>query len=176
MKNKWRILKIFVTVVLFGFLLSFSLKRFNDRKIDEQSIIVKLNDSSTPVYFVDEKDIRTIVERYNTTKKVGDVDIPSLEKKLNELPAVDSANVYLNLNGKLNLDIKQRVPIFRLSNGGKGFYIDNKGVEFPISKNYSHPCMLVAGDVKKSEYKKLVELIHKIDKDPFSRNFFVGIT
>jgi cell division protein FtsQ len=41
---------------------------------------------------------------------VGDVDIPSLEKKLNELPAVDSANVYLNLNGKLNVDIKQRVP------------------------------------------------------------------
>ena len=101
MKNKWRILKIFVTVVIFGFLLSFSLKRFNDRKIDEQSIIVKLNDSSSPVYFVDEKDIRTIVERYNTTKKVGDVDIPSLEKKLNELPAVDSANVYLNLNGNI---------------------------------------------------------------------------
>ena len=96
MKNKWRILKIFVTVVIFGFLLSFSLKRFNDRKIDEQSIIVKLNDSSSPVYFVDEKDIRTIVERYKSTKKVGDVDIPSLEKKLNELPAVDSANVYLN--------------------------------------------------------------------------------
>ena len=39
------------------------------RKIDEQSIIVKLNDSSSPVYFVDEKDIRTIVERYNSTKK-----------------------------------------------------------------------------------------------------------
>ena len=176
MKNKWRILKIFVTVVIFGFLLSFSLKRFNDRKIDEQSIIVKLNDSSTPVYFVDEKDIRTIVERYNTTKKVGDVDIPSLEKKLNELPAVDSANVYLNLNGKLNVDIKQRVPVFRLNNGGKGFYVDKKGIEFPISKTYSHPCMLVSGDVKKKEYKKLIELIEKINKDSFCKNFFVGIT
>jgi len=176
MKNKWRILKIFVTVVIFGFLLSFSLKRFNDRKIDEQSIIVKLNDSSSPVYFVDEKDIRTIVERYNSTKKVGDVDIPSLEKKLNELPAVDSANVYLNLNGKLNVDIKQRVPVFRLNNGGKGFYVDKKGIEFPISKTYSHPCMLVSGDVKKKEYKKLIELIDKINKDSFCKNFFVGIT
>ena len=161
MKNKWRILKIFVTVVIFGFLLSFSLKRFNDRKIDEQSIIVKLNDSSSPVYFVDEKDIRTIVERYNSTKKVGDVDIPSLEKKLNELPAVDSANVYLNLNGKLNVDIKQRVPVFRLNNGGKGFYVDKKGIEFPISKTYSHPCMLVSGDVKKKEYKKLCKKLKK---------------
>ena len=57
---------------------------------------------------------------------MGDVDILSLEKKLNELPAVDSANVYLNLNGKLNVDIKQRVPVFRLNNGGKGFYVDKR--------------------------------------------------
>ena len=173
MKNKWRILKILVTVVVFGFLLSFSLKRFNGKPMDKISVNMS---KESPVYFIDEKDIRTIVERYSPTKKVGDVDIPSLEKKLNQLPAVDSANVYINLNGKLNLDIKQRVPVFRLNNGGKGFYVDKKGVEFPISKNYSHPCMLVSGDVRRSEYKKLVELIHKIDKDPFSRNYFVGIT
>mgnify|MGYP006208124105 CR=1 FL=1 len=105
-----------------------------------------------------------------------ETNIEYLEKKLNELPAVDSANVYLNLNGKLNVDIKQRVPVFRLNNGGKGFYVDKKGIEFPISKTYSHPCMLVSGDVKKKEYKKLIELIEKINKDSFCKNFFVGIT
>ena len=173
MKNKWRILKILVTVVIFGFLLSFSLKRFNEKPLDD--ISVKMSDKS-PVYFVDEKDIKTIVERYNTTKKVGDIDIPSLEKKLNQLPAVDSANVYLSLDGKLHLDILQRVPVFRLNNGGKGFYVDKDGTEFPISKNYSHPCMLVSGDVKKKEYLKLVELIDKIDKDSFCKNYFAGIT
>ena len=173
MKNKWRILKISVTVVIFGFLLSFSLKRFNEKPLDD--ISVKMSDKS-PVYFVDEKDIKTIVERYNTTKKVGDIDIPSLEKKLNELPAVDSANVYLSLDGKLHLDILQRVPVFRLNNGGKGFYVDKDGTEFPISKNYSHPCMLVSGDVKKKEYLKLVELIDKLDKDSFCKNYFAGIT
>ncbi len=173
MKNKWRILKILVTVVIFGFLLSFSLKRFNEKPLDD--ISVKMSDKS-PVYFVDEKDIKTIVERYNTTKKVGDIDIPSLEKKLNQLPAVDSANVYLSLDGKLHLDILQRVPAFRLNYDGKGFYVDKKGVEFPISKNYSHPCMLVSGDVKKKEYLKLGELIDKIDKDSFCKNYFAGIT
>ena len=173
MKNKWRILKISATVVIFGFLLSFSLKRFNEKPLDD--ISVKMSDKS-PVYFVDEKDIKTIVEKYNTTKKVGDIDIPSLEKKLNQLPAVDSANVYLSLDGKLHLDILQRVPVFRLNNGGKGFYVDKDGTEFPISKNYSHPCMLVSGDVKKKEYLKLVELIDKIDKDSFCKNYFAGIT
>jgi cell division protein FtsQ len=174
MKNKWRILKILVTVVLFGFLLSFSLKRFNNAKMENVSI--NMNQSKTPVYFVDEKDIKELVKQYNPTRKIGDIDIPELEKKINLIPFVDSANVYLNLNGNLNVDIKQRVPAFRLNKDGKDFYVDKKGVEFPISKNFSLASMLVMGDVKASEYGKLSELVEKIDKDDFSKRYFIGIT
>ncbi|SIS90913.1 cell division protein FtsQ [Chryseobacterium ureilyticum] len=175
MKNKYRILKIVITVIILGLLLSFSLKRFSRQKITDNNISVKMNEK-TPVYFVDEKDIRNIVKKENPSGNVGDLNIPALEKKINLLPAVDSANVYLNLNGKLNLDIKQRVPIFRLNKDGKDFYVDEKGVEFPISKTYSHPCMLVTGNVKPDEYEKLAELVGKIDKDDFSKKFFIGIS
>ena len=174
MKNKFRIIKILITVIIFGFLLSFSLKRFNNKPMEKVS--VKLTHTRQPVYFIDEKDIREIVKKSNPEKRIGDINIPELEKKLNQLPAVDSANVYLNLNGNLNLDIKQKVPAFRLNKNGRDFYVDEKGIEFPISKTYSHPCMLVSGDVKKKEYKKLIELIEKINKDSFCKNFFVGIT
>ncbi|AZA78519.1 cell division protein FtsQ [Chryseobacterium sp. G0186] len=175
MKNKYRILKIVVTVIILGLLLSFSLKRFGRQQITDNKISVKMNEK-TPVYFVDEKDIREIVKRENPSGKVGDLNIPALEKKINALPAVDSANVYLNLNGKLNLDIKQRVPVFRLNKDGKDFYVDEKGTEFPISRTYSHPCMLVTGNVKPDEYEKLAELVGKIDKDDFSKKFFIGIS
>lgn len=175
MKNKYRILKIVITVIILGLLLSFSLKRFSRQKITDNNISVKMNEK-TPVYFVDEKDIRNIVKKENPSGNLGDLNIPALEKKINLLPAVDSANVYLNLNGKLNLDIKQRVPIFRLNKDGKDFYVDEKGVEFPISKTYSHPCMLVTGNVKPDEYEKLAELVGKIDKDDFSKKFFIGIS
>ena len=174
MKNKWRILKILVTVVLFGFLLSFSLKRFNNAEMENVSI--NMNQGKTPVYFVDEKDIKELVKQYNPTRKIGDINIPELEKKINQIPFVDSANVYLNLNGNLNVDIKQRVPAFRLNKDGKDFYVDKKGVEFPISKNFSLPSMLVMGDVNPSEYMALGELIEKIDKDDFSKKYFIGIT
>lgn len=174
MKNKYRILKIAVTVIILGFLLSFSLRRFNDKPVEKVS--VNMAKTNNPVYFIDEKDVKEIVKRANPTLRIGDLNIPDLEKKLNLLPAVDSANVYLNLNGNLNLDIKQRVPAFRLNNGGKDFYVDAKGTEFPISKNYSFPCMLVMGDVKKNEYVKLAELVDKIDKDDFSNKYFIGIS
>lgn len=175
MKNKYRILKIAVTVIILGFLLSFSLKKFSGQKITDNEISVKMSEK-TPVYFIDEKDIREIVKKENPSGKVGDLNIPALEKKINALPAVDSANIYLNLNGKLNLDIKQRVPVFRLNKNGRDFYVDDKGIEFPISKTYSHPCMLVTGDVQKDEYRKLAELVEKIDKDDFSKKYFIGIS
>lgn len=173
MKNKWRILKILVTVILFGFLLSFSLKRFNNARMENVSI--NMNQGKIPVYFIDEKDIKDLVKQYNPTKKIGDVKIPELETKINENPFVDSANVFMNLNGNLNIDIKQRVPVFRLSKNGKDFYVDEKGVEFPISKNFSYPCMLVMGDVEASEYQELGRLIEKIDKDDFCKKYFIGI-
>lgn len=54
--------------------------------------------------------------------------------------------------------------------------MDEKGNEFPTSPNYSYACMLVTGDVKKSEYRKLAELVNKIDKDEFSKKYFIGIS
>ncbi len=175
MKNKYRILKIAVTVILLGFLLSFSLKRFSKQMITDDKVSVKLNDGNS-VYFVDEKDIHALVKKENPSGKIGDLEIPELEKKLNKNPYIDSANVYLNLNGNLNLDIKQRVPVFRINYKGKDFYVDEKGFEFPISRNFSYPCMLVTGNVKPSEYEKLAELVTYIDQDDFSKKFFIGIS
>lgn len=174
MKNKFRILKILVTVILFGFLLSFSLKRFNGQTL--QKTTVNLLPTRQPVYFVDEKDVQLMVKKMHPSGKIGDLNIPAMEKKLNQLPAVDSANVYLNLNGNLMLDILQRVPAFRLNRDGKNFYVDAKGREFPTSPTYSFACMLVKGDVQPSEYEKLADLIHTIDTDDFSRKYFIGIS
>ena len=141
-----------------------------------EKVSVNLIKTKHPVYFIDEKDIKEIVKKSNPERRIGDINIPELEKKLNQLPAVDSANVYLNLNGNLHLDIKQRVPAFRLNKNGNDFYVDEKGTEFPLSKNYSFPCMLVTGDVDKSEYIKLAELVEKIDRDEFSKKYFIGIS
>lgn len=174
MKKKFRILKILITVIIFGFLLSFSLKRFNTKPMEK--VTVNMIKTSHPVYFIDEKDVREIVRKSNPSGIVGEINIPELEKKLNSLPAVDSANVYLNLNGNLNLDIKQKVPAFRLTKNDEDFYVDANGGEFPISKNYSFPCMLVTGNVPREDYKSIAELVQKIDEDPFSKQFFIGIS
>ena len=74
MKNKFRILKILITVIIFGFLLSFSLKRFNNKSMEKVS--VNLIKTKHPVYFIDEKDIKEIVKKSNPERRIGDINIP----------------------------------------------------------------------------------------------------
>ncbi|WKS95379.1 cell division protein FtsQ/DivIB [Riemerella columbina] len=173
MKNKYRILKIIVTVVVLGFLLSFSLKRFSETKMP--GVALNMMQGEHPVYFIDEQDIQQMIAQYNPSQKIGSIDIPRLEKQIRSLPAIDSANVYLSLNGILHLDIIQRTPIFRLQNGKQEVYIDAKGVAFPMQKNYAYPCMLVSGNISKEEYLPLIQLVNKINRDEFCRKFFIGI-
>lgn len=175
MKKKWRLLKILATVIIFGLLLSFSLKRFNNAPMENVSINMVYPKGLEKVYFIDEKNVMDFIRKANPSRKIGDIDIPALEKEINNFPSVDSANVYLNLNGALNVDIMQRVPAFRLNRGGENFYVDRKGNEFPLSRIYSHPTMLVQGNVKRSEYLQVAELVKKIETDDFSRKYFIGI-
>lgn len=175
MKKKWRLLKILATVIIFGLLLSFSLKRFNNAPMENVSINMVYPKGLEKVYFIDEKNVMDFIRKANPSRKIGDIDIPALEKEINNFPSVDSANVYLNLNGALNVDIMQRVPAFRLNRGGENFYVDRKGNEFPLSRIYSHPTMLVQGNVKRSEYLQVAELVNKIETDDFSRKYFIGI-
>ena len=148
MKNKYRILKIIFTIGVLVFLLNFSLDRFSNQSLEQVKVKMIQRES---VSFIDEQDILEMVKRVNPQQKIGTLDIPVLEKRISEMSVVDSANVYLKLNGELNLDIMQRIPIFRLEKLGKTFYIGE------------------------DEYIKVVELVKNINADKFSRNFFIGI-
>jgi len=173
MKKKYRFLKIIFVAGIWIFLLRFSLQRFNNRPVED--IVVKMLQKE-PVSFINDKIVREIIRRENPTNRIGDLNILSLERAIRAMPMVDSANVYLKLNGQLNLDISQRIPIFRLSKKDQSFYVDEKGMEFPASNNYSYQCMLVSGKVGSEEYPMLVELVKIINRDDFSKNFFVGIS
>ena len=176
MKNKYRILKIAITVILLGFLMNFSLKRFSNKKISDDMVSVKLNDTDTQVYFIDEKDIKKMVDKNVPSKRIGDIDIPTLEKNIKNLPSVDSANVYMDLNGHLHLDIRQRIPVFRLNYKDQDFYVDRKGVQFPISLTYSHPALLVTGKIDKEDYPQIIDLVDRIEEDEFCKKYFIGLT
>lgn len=86
MKNKWRLLKIFSTIIIFGLLIYFSLTRFNEKKMEDILVHFVSNDDEK-VYFLDEKRVIDFVKSKNPSGRVGDIDIPYLEKEINHFPS-----------------------------------------------------------------------------------------
>lgn len=69
-----------------------------------------------------------------------------LETMLKENPYVRNAEVYVNIEGEIRIDIEQRIPVVRImSEGTRGFYIDDEGVVLPLSERYAPMVLPVTG-------------------------------
>jgi len=104
-----------------------------------------------PHKFIIEKDIIDLIDTVNgkvVGKKLIDINISEIEKKINLQHYVKTSEVYKNINGELNVEILQRKPIVRIINKfGVSFYISNGGIILPISKNYIPRLIVVTGNI-----------------------------
>jgi cell division protein FtsQ len=173
MKNKYRILKIALVLGLLGFLLAFSLDRFAHQKIKQVHIAFK---QKQLVYFVNEYDVKADLKKINPNKIIGQMEVPLLEKQLNKNHWVDSANVYLQLNGDLHIDVYQKMPILRLKRAKKDLYLDEQGKSFPVSDVFTQNCLMVEGKIKPEEYPDLIALAKNLAQDAFMKHYVVGIS
>lgn len=84
-----------------------------------------------------------------------------IESLVESNPYIENAEVFVNIDGDLKIEIEQRKPLLRLMSGGKrGFYIDRRGVIIPLSDNYSPMVLLVSGNIKVSEYQDAKKVRH----------------
>ncbi len=64
---------------------------------------------------------------------MNQIDVSAIQVAVNRHPAIQSCNVYLSVDGMLNIEIKQRAPMFRVLNSdGSGFYVDTLGQSFNL--------------------------------------------
>jgi cell division protein FtsQ len=64
---------------------------------------------------------------------MNQIDVGAIQVAVNRHPAIQSCNVYMGVDGILNIDIQQRAPMFRVRNSdGSGFYVDTLGQSFSL--------------------------------------------
>ncbi len=122
-------------------------------------------------------------------KVLKDISLNRIEELINTMYYVDKSRVYRTIDGHLNVDITQRVPVARVINRvNETFYIDTYGKLMKPTTNYTARVPVVSGFVNtryspninirefesKSELtsservlKELNELIHYIRQDEF---------
>lgn len=81
-------------------------------------------------------------------RNIENINIHKIEKKLQSNPYIGFAKVYLDMDGVLHIEVKQRQPILRIFNeNGQDFYIDNDGLKMPISSNFTANVLVATGHI-----------------------------
>ena len=97
-----------------------------------------------------------------------------LEEKLEGHSMVQSAEVYLEMNGQMYVEVWQREPILRFFDGKRSFYWDTEGREMPLSEHFTAYVPLFYGTP--SDTAELYGLVMALRADTFCCEHISGIS
>jgi cell division protein FtsQ len=134
----WKIGKIALIVTAFAVTLGFAAHRQAVRPCT--GLVINVHDS-TGTGFIDRNDILQIIQnKFGTLEgiPVASINISLLEKIINNNPFVREAEVFSTVDGKVNIEVKQRIPVLRVINSeNESFYVDCDGVFMPPSEKFT---------------------------------------
>lgn len=112
--------------------------------------------------FIDQHDISNLIKT-EFGKVVGrplqEIPVERIEKTLAKLPYVSAAEIYMDMDGVLQVSVQQREVVLRIINKqGQEYYIDTKGAKIPVTLKYV-PHVLVANGFIAEGYRKPLDTI-----------------
>jgi cell division protein FtsQ len=117
---------------------------------------------------------------------LGSLEVERMERVLEGDPFVKNADVYIDQNNQLHINIEQREPLVRvLDNNGNNYYLDAAGKKMPPSKNFAARVMVATGNIspytpefrekRKSSLKDLYNITQTLLADEFLKSFIQQI-
>jgi cell division protein FtsQ len=142
-----------ITIVLWiiglsGLLVSLAFVGKKEKTViaENMSVTVINTDENT---FIDEEDVKEFFnERKDSILKaqLNNINVNDLEKALNSHPAVENAEVAVDINGDVTVNVMQRTPLVRVLNAdGESYYIDNKSKLMPLNDKYTARVLIASG-------------------------------
>ena len=94
------------------------------------------------------------------------VALNKVEQQFLDHPVVKSAELFTVPEGKLHIEIEERLPIVRIQ-ADNSFYLDEVGKVIPLSDRFTAKVPLFYGELKEENMQALVQLISKLSSDAF---------
>ena len=118
--------------------------------------------------------------------ELANLEVERMERVLEGDPFVKNADVYIDQNNNVHININQREPVVRvLDNNGNNYYLDAAGKKMPPSKNFAARVMVATGNVspytpefrekRKSSLKDLFTITQALLADEFLKSFIQQI-
>ena len=146
MNNRIKNIIGFLLVVAFFVLVSFTKNELGEKLVKDIRVFI---DATKGDPFMDESDVINLVySRHDTLlgKPLNSLDLSEVEGLLRNQSSVKNAEVYVEYNGDLNIEIELRKVIARIKPDSlSGFYIDIEGKTMPWLTKYSPRVLTVTG-------------------------------
>lgn len=144
-----RILKIIFNILAIIFIivvLGFAKNAQETQVFDKTKLAIQI-DYVTENRFVDYDDVKNEVTyiQGTGTKYFYGLNPLEIEKKIINNSAIKDAQVYKSIDGKLNIQVKQRRPIARIFTQNDGYYMDEFGGLMPLSNKYTSRTVVFSG-------------------------------
>jgi cell division protein FtsQ len=139
---------------------------------------------------ITEVQVRRAIQKGITNRLEGgyvdELDCNRVEAFLETDPFIVNANVYMDINNRIRVDVEQREPVLRvMDTQGGNYYIDQVGAKIPVSRNYTARVMVCTGNIPafsvdyaektKHVLKDLIVLNQRLDDDDVFSTFFQQI-
>ena len=174
MKTLATYVSFFFLVFFLGFLYGFTGSKNGLKKVKNTVVEFEAGDNNFLTHnMVDKMLIQNNGFVKNQQKRI--VNLHFLETNVLGNPYIEAATVYLTIDGVLKTLIKQRKPIARIVNKYDSYYIDEFGVEIPLSVDSSARVPLVSGMKDSEGINELIVLIKKIEAYDFFKKEIIGI-
>ena len=101
--------------------------------------------------FIDQQDIVKLISNNHgivVGQKLNSIDIGKIESTLKALPYVADASVHTDMNGLLQVAVKQREVLLRVINKkGKEYYVDTQNKKIPTTLKYVPHVLVANGNI-----------------------------
>lgn len=98
----------------------------------------------------------------------ANLNLPELEGRIEEMPAVRKAEVSFDLRGELRIEVKQRMPLVRvIRSTGEQFYLAKGFVKIPVSGTDVARVPIANGRLTNAMIKKVYTLSTYVQENPF---------
>lgn len=110
-------------------------------------------------------------------KPITQLPLFEIESKIEQQKNIENAEVYVTLDGRLQIDVKEKEPIVRVKSvNQKEFYMDKEGAIFDLSSNYTKRLLVANGNIKDSlDLSSITALANHINGDPFLKSQIIQI-
>ena len=112
-------------------------------------VVISIDSASQNEFITEDSIVSFIKENFDSleNRPLATIDINQIEMQLKKNQFIKRVDVYETINGKIGINIVQRVPVVRVMGyGKKGFYYDEDGRYMPLSTTYSARVPLIMCD------------------------------